>query len=390
MTEREGTRAALGVIVPMTLGVAVLTMFGMVSVKAWSEDEGTKQLIFMMFGLAAALGAQMVNYRTLLMFSPVLFGLSLLPVLYTIAGRFTSVPFVRQINGAYAWINFGTISFQPAEVTKVCLMLLLAWTLQGENAARSLWVLARTLVLGGVAIGLILMQPDLGTVLTLLAPMMVMSFVAGVRKRHLWGLVGLVALAAPVLWFSGHCAQAGCDLCPNVPGLNRLPQFVKHYHRARVEAMFSSDPRIVQGAGYQQQRALEALGSGGLRGKGAGNIEVGQRVPEAHTDMVLALIGEQFGLLGIAIVILAYLLVYGSGAAIASEHREQGGKLLAIGLVTLLAGQTIMNMAVAMRLMPVTGLTLPFVSYGGSSLVASYLAFGLLVNVARNQRRVRF
>ena len=106
--------------------------------------------------------------------------------------------------------------------------------------------------------------------------------------------------------------------------------------------------------------------------------------------MILAVIGEQFGLVGLAVILLAYALLTGIGATIAAEHREQQGKLLAVGLITLLAGQAALNMAVALRVMPVTGVTLPLVSYGGSSLVATFLALGLLVNVARNQRKVKF
>ena len=390
--QRDGTRAALSLILPLLLAVLVLTAAGMVSIRAIAVDEGTKQAIFILFGIAAALAVQMVNYRVLLALSPLIYALSLLPVLYTVAGRFAGVPLVRQINGAYAWILLGPISIQPAELTKLGLVLVLAWTLRGENETRSKWVLTRSLMLAGLAMFLILQQPDLGTVLTLIPPTLVMVYVAGVKKRHLLALMAMGMVLAPVLWFSGTCAVRGpsCELCSNVVVLNRLPQFVKHYQRARVRAMYTDDPRVLQDAGFQQQRAMEALGSGGLLGKGMGNVPAGEKVPEAHTDMVLALIGEQFGLLGVGIILMAYALMVGVGAAIASEHRDQTGSLLAVGLITLLSAQAALNMAVALRIMPVTGVTLPLISYGGSSLVVSFLALGLLVNVARNQRRVKF
>lgn len=390
--QRDGTRAALSFILPLTMAVLVLTAAGMVSIRAIADDEGlkqiraiagdegTKQAIFLLFGLAAALAVQMVNYRRLLALSPLLFALSLIPVLYTVAGRFAGVPLVRPINGAYAWILLGPISIQPAELTKIALVLVLAWTLRGDNSACSIWALTRSLLIAGLAMLFILGQPDLGTVLTLIPPTLVIVYVAGVHKRHLVALLAAGILLAPILWFSGT----------NVVLLNRLPQFVKQYQRARVEAMYTDDQRVLEDAGYQQQRAMEALGSGGLFGKGMGNVPAGRKVPEAHTDMVLALIGEQFGLLGVSIIMMSYGLLVGVGAAIASEHRDQTGKLLAVGLITLIGAQAALNMSVALRVMPVTGVTLPLVSYGGSSLVATFLALGLLVNVARNQRRLKF
>src|SRR5437016_13812963 len=140
--------------------------------------------------------------------------------------------------------------------------------------------------------------------------------------------------------------------------------------------MFDSDPRMLQETGYQQQHALIALGSGGLSGKGMGNIPVGRNVPESHTDMVFALIGEQFGFFGSAVVLAAYLVLFTAGIEIAASTREPFGRLVAIGIVALLAGQTFLNVMVSVGLMPVTGVTLPFISYGGSSLVASFMSAG--------------
>ena len=382
---------------PIIFAALVLTAMGLVSIQAWSvvqggmaADDGRKQLVFFCFAVAGLLLSQWVNYRKLLALSGVFYILSLLPVLYTVAGRFTSVPLVRPINGSCHWILFGPISFQPSEVAKLTLVMLLAWSMRNENPRGQSWGwLLRALLLAALPLGLVLEQPDLGTALTMIPPVLLMIYAAGVKLRYL-GILGLVGLlVAPVLWFSGTCHEEGCTICPQVPVLRALPQFVKHYQRARVYAMFTNDPRVMLGKGYQQQRALETLGSGGLKGKGAGNIPIGRGVPEGHTDMVLALIGEQFGLTGIGIVLLAYSLLFASGLTIAAKHLEGAGRMLALGLVTLLAGQMLLNMMVCLRLMPVTGVTLPFVSYGGTSLVTSYLAIGLLLNVARNQPRRR-
>jgi len=164
-------------------------------------------------------------------------------------------------------------------------------------------------------------------------------------------------------------------------------QLVKDYQRARVRALFSgeNDPATQQKENYQTYRATIAFASGGPTGKGPGNIPVGQHVPEAHNDMVFALIGEQFGFLGSAVVLGAYIVLFAAGIEIAAATKEPFGRLIALGIVAMLAGQTFINLMVATRLMPVTGVTLPFVSYGGTSLLASYMAAGLLLNVGQNR-----
>lgn len=167
------------------------------------------------------------------------------------------------------------------------------------------------------------------------------------------------------------------------PVLRHLPALVKNYQRQRVYAMFSDDPAVLQKYGFQSERALIAFGSGGVSGRGALNIPVGRLVPEAHNDMILALIGEQFGFIGSIILLAAYLVLFVTGIEIASATREPFGRLIAVGIVALFAGQTFLNLMVAVKLMPVTGVTLPFVSYGGSSLLASFIAAGLLLNIGQ-------
>jgi len=160
---------------------------------------------------------------------------------------------------------------------------------------------------------------------------------------------------------------------------------VKQYQRNRVYAMFSQDPAVLQRTGFQQEHALIAMGSGGITGKGPGIIPVGQRVTEAHNDMIFALVGEQFGFIGSAAVLGAYLVLFAAGIEIAAATREPFGRLIALGIVSILAGQTFLNLMVTTRLMPVTGITLPFVSYGGSSLLASFIAAGLLLNIGQHR-----
>lgn len=388
--QRDGLRAALGYFVPLLISAVVLAALGVVSVRAWDGAEGGKQAVFLCFGLAAMLAVQAINYRDLLMIAPILLAGSMLLVAYTVAGRFVPVPLVRPVNKAWLWIFLGPVNLQPAELVKISLIMMMAWFTKDEARRQSSFQTMLVIVaMFAVSAGLILMQPDLGTALTLIPPVFAMMILAEVKKRHLFGLVALGLAVAPVLWFAGTCPDHGrnCPLSPNVPILNKLPQFVKDYQRGRVQAMFSDDARMRQGFGYQQERSLQAIGSGGLTGKGLGNIPAGRGIPEGHTDMIIALIAEQFGLLGITIVLCSYGLLIGTTAAVAGMTRDFAGRSLVVGITALLVGQAILNLAVALRLMPVTGVTLPFVSYGGSSLVASFMAIGLIANVARHQRR---
>ena len=191
-------------------------------------------------------------------------------------------------------------------------------------------------------------------------------------------LMGLAVI--PLAWFCGAQPEG-----PGLPVLKHIPAFVKKYQRDRVYAMFKHDPRTLRESQYQTQRAITAFASGGVTGNGPGKIPIGINVPENHNDMIFALVGEQFGLVGAAVVLGAFLVLFVAGTEIAAATREPFGRLIAVGIIAMLASQTFVNLMVMMRLMPVTGITLPFVSYGGSSLVTNFMAVGLLLNVGQNR-----
>ena len=234
-------------------------------------------------------------------------------------------------------------------------------------------------------LALILKQPDLGTALVFIPILFAMLFVAGAKISHLLAVVLMGASLVPVAWLAGTDNKGNPH--SRLPGFKYLPTMVKDYQRARVNALFTGeeDPAAQNNQNYQTHRAMTAFASGGPTGKGPGDIPVGRNVPEAHHDMIFALIGEQFGFIGSAVVLGAYIVLFAAGSEISAATREPFGKLIALGIVAMLAGQTFINLLVVMRLMPVTGITLPFVSYGGSSLLASYMAAGLLLNVGQNR-----
>jgi cell division protein FtsW (lipid II flippase) len=371
---------------PVLVSVYVLCTLGVCSIWADLPSQGKKQVLFIAIGTCCLVAFQAVNYQRIGRWSWAFYLLAIALIVYTIvpfthAPKGSSAPLrVPDRNGAFAWINLGPIALQPAELMKIGFVMVLARYLRFRSNYRTLKGLVPPFMLALVPVALIINQPDLGTALTFIPVLFVMLFVAGAKLWHLAAVLGMGVLVAPVMWLAGPAPEG-----PGLPVFKYLPTMVRPYQRERVQAMFADNPKISREKGYQQKRALIAFGSGGVTGKGIGQIPVGEYVPEKHNDMVFSLIGEQFGLFGAAVVLGAYGILFAAGIEIASATREPFGRLVAIGVVALLAGQTFLNLMVCLKLMPVTGVTLPFVSYGGSSLLASFIAAGLLLNIGQNR-----
>ena len=373
---------------PVLVAVLVLSLTGVITIWGDAPEDGHKQLVFMFIGLGCMIAFQAVNYQILGRFAWGFYVIANLLVLYTVVGTVVHVPGVKQINGACNWINLPGFSLQPSELVKLGFCAVMARYMRFRTDYRNFGGLFVPFALCFGPVALIMKQPDLGTALTFIPALFVILFVAGARVAHLFLIVGVGVFFTPLLWFSGSCKVPGCTVCPRIPVLKHLPQFVKHYQRERVYAMFSDDPSILQGVGYQQEHAVIAFGSGGFSGKGMGNIPIGKMVPESHNDMIFALVGEQFGFWGVAVVLGAYFALFTAGIEIAASTREPFGKLVAVGVITLMAGQSFLNIMVCLRVFPVTGVTLPFLSYGGSSLVTSFMAAGLLLNIGQSRTLV--
>lgn len=363
---------------PVLVAVAVLCTLGAMSIRADSVEDGNKQLLFLGVGVAGMSLFQAVNYLKIGRFAWAFYFVSLLMLVYTVL-PFTHGDGILRVpyrNGAYNWINLGPASLQPAELAKIAFVLAMARYLRFRSNYRSLRGLMPPFALAVFPLFLILKQPDLGTALVFIPALFAMLFVAGAKIKHLAAIAAVGVVFAPVAWFAGPDS--------NVPGLKHLPALIKGYQRDRIRGLFSDDPSLAN-INYQQERALLAFGSGGFSGEGPGNIPIGRHVPESHNDMVFALIGEQFGFIGSVATLVAYIILFASGIEIAANTKEPFARLIAVGLVAMLASQTFLNVMVCLRLAPVTGVTLPFVSYGGSSLLASFLAVGLLLNVGQNR-----
>ena len=380
---RVWERLAIATNWPVLASIMILSTVGIVSIWAYDHarivprGEGLRQLSYLGIAILCLVAFQIVNYQRIGRFAWLFYGMAFLPLLYTVLGSAIGgenpLPFVTRRNGAYNWISLpGGMSVQPAEVMKVAFIMAMARYLRYRENYRSLIGLVPPFALCFAPVLLILKQPDLGTALVFGPTLLAMLFVAGARMKHVLTIVGAGLICVPCLWLAG---QKG------TPIFEHLPMVISGYQRGRVMAMFRDDDRY----GYQQQQALIAFGSGGLFGKGIGNIPAGRLVPEGQNDMIFALIGEQFGMVGAFVVIIAYCVLFAAGVEISSATREPFGRLVAVGIVAILGAQTFLNVAVALKIMPVTGITLPFISAGGSSLIASYMFAGLLLNIGQNR-----
>ena len=361
-TPRSNGQLEARLLVLVTLG---LVAFGLVMVFSATSapaalgdgDPGRylkRQAIYALLGLVLLVALSRVDFRSLRALAPplVLGSVVLLLAVLALGGS---------VNGARRWLTFGPATFQPSELAKLALAIWIAGYLARRRAPQRLGELLRPVgLLTGVFCVLLLAQPDLGTAITIVVMLAAVLLVAGTAPRALAGGLGIAAaLALVAIWF-------------------------EPYRRARIFSFL--DPwRDAEGAGFQSVQAMIGLGSGGVFGVGLGeSVAKMNYLPEAHTDMIFAIIGEELGLLGAAAVIAAYATFAYAGLRTALRCRDPFGKRLAAGLTVLVCGQAALNLAAVLGLAPLTGVPLPFVSYGGSSLVVLLTAVGVLLNIAVN------
>ena len=317
-----------------------------------------RQVVWAMLGLALMAAAMRMDHE-LLEHKPVVAVLLLVTFLLLAA---TFVPGIgRTINGARRWIKLGIFTFQPAELAKLTLVVYLSSYLSSrktlvQNFQRGL---APAFAVTGVFLGMVLLQPDFGTVMAMGAVILLMLLAGGARIAH---LAALLAVAVPLAYLAiAHKAYR----------LRRIMSFLNPW----------DDP---QGAGHQIIQSYLAFGSGGVFGRGLG--EGRQKLlflPERHSDFIYAVIGEELGLIGAAAVLLLFGIILWRGIRIALKS-EGFSRMLALGITVLISVQAIINMAVVTGIMPTKGIALPLVSYGGSALVVTLAALGVLLNISKD------
>jgi rod shape-determining protein RodA len=329
----------------------------------------TKQLAFFVTGLGLMLLVLIPSYQKIGRYAYPFYILAIILLLPLVIDRYFDLPFVPVSRGTRRWLRFGVLGIQPSEFMKVALILCLARYLRFRDTYRTWPGLIPPFLLTVLPMFLILFQPDLGTLLMLLPVLFAMLFVAGARLRHLVIVVLLGCATLPIFYRFG----------------------MKDYQRTRIQVLFRQndpDERWHLKEGYQLRQSKIALGTGGVTGEGYGEgifVQYDRLLPEEHNDFIFAIIGHQWGLIGGLLVILAYGLIIVFGLEVATVTNDPFGRLLAVGVIVMIVVQALLNICMNIGLAPITGMPLPFVSAGGSSLWANFIALGLLVNVA--QRR---
>ncbi len=269
--------------------------------------------------------------------------------------------------GAQRWLQLGPISIQPSEFSKLIMIICLASVLDEKvGALNSLQDLLPVAVYIGVPFLLVLKQPDLGTSLVFMAIFLGMVLVCGINLRMLLGIFVVGIAAMPILW-----------------------NFLKDYQKMRITVFL--DPNVDPlGSGYHIIQSKIAIGSGMLFGKGLfeGTQSQLNFLPENHTDFIFAVVGEEFGFIGAVILLTLYLIVMLRGIQIAREARDTFGRLLAVGITSMLAFHVLVNVGMTTGIMPVTGIPLPLMSYGISSLTTNIMAIAILMNIHMRKNKL--
>ncbi len=381
----------------MVTASAMLMFIGMLCIYASDPHDNfwIRQMVFVFVGTAAFIGINTFHYRLLGPLSYWIYGLVLILLMVLLIEKFVPMPaFWRQIvpvvNGSRRWIRVAGMQVQPSEFCKIAYILSLSWYLRYRNNYRRLEGLIAPFALTILAMLLILLEPDLGTVLLMMPILFATLFAAGAKKRHLFAIIALGVAASPFLWMNMHAYQririAGV-LLQNETIYNAAKE---HPRLANILAGSSANLNSwKRDKGYHLENSKQAIASGGLFGYGFGKgpylSEGKMHLPEAHNDFIFALIAHQWGFAGCLLVFMLYCIISACGLEIAWHNTDPYGRLIAIGIIAMFMVQVVVNTSMTMGLMPITGLTLPLVSYGGSSLIVNMMAIGLLNNIGRDR-----
>jgi rod shape determining protein RodA len=367
---------------PFLISLVLIIGFGLVVLSSASQGISgdpyfyvKKQVLFLGVGLIAALLVLRYDYSHLRRYGIILYGLSVfLLIAVLVVGE--------EVRGTTGWISLGPLpALQPAEFTKIMLAISFADFLnKRKGMLNTLGEILPCIVYMGVPFVLILMQPDLGTALVYIAMTVVMMFVAGANPRILGGLIALGAGFIGLMLFMHF--QYGMWLPLEDYQIKRLTVFLNPYE----------DGKGGRGAGWNTIQSLIAIGSGGLTGLGLFNGTQVQLnfLPEHHTDFIYAVIGEEMGFIGAAGVILLYTILLLRAIYISFHAKDLFGTLIVTGITAMWLFHIFENIGMSIGIMPITGIPLPFLSYGGSSMITNLIAVGLVLSVNVRGRKIVF
>ena len=357
---RQGLLAVFHIDLPLLVGLLLLCGFGLVVLySASGEDlaQVKRQAIRIILALGIMLAIAQVRPATLRRWSPWLYGLGLLMLIAVLA-------FGEVGKGAQRWLDLGIVRFQPSEMVKLAVPLMITWYLAEKRLPPSWQRLSVAALMIVIPVLLIAKQPDLGTALLVASAGVFVLFLAGISWRLMGGLMIAAAAAAPVAWY-----------------------MMRDYQRQRV-LTFLDPEKDPLGSGYHIIQSKIAIGSGGLYGKGWLNGTQSQLdfLPERHTDFIFAVLSEEFGLIGVMILLALYLFVIARGLYISTRAQDTFTRLLAGSLTLVFFVYLFVNTGMVSGLLPVVGVPLPLVSYGGTSLVTLMAGFGMLMSIHTHRR----
>ncbi len=368
----------INIYIPLTVIVLIIIGFFAISSAVEINRIGSngiiylqKQVIATLTGIFIVIFIQFFDYRVFKEYYKLIFWTMIITLFMT---RMYGV----NISGGRRWLDLGFINFQPSELSKIALILVLASVLDRKNEFDSIIDLILPFLYFLIPFSLIVVENDLGTALVLLAILIIMLYVAGVNKKFLYvffggGFLTIIAVIASHLYF-------------NTP----LP-FLKEYQLNRLVAFINPgiDPR---GIGYNIIQSKIALGSGRFFGKGLFDGTQNQLnfLPEKHTDFIFSVIGEEFGFIGIFIIIALYVFLFWQLFKVVLEAKDNFGKLVVSGIIAMFFFHVVENIGMTMGVMPITGIPLPFISYGGTSMVVSLIAIGIVLNINIRKKKLHF
>lgn len=329
-----------------------------------------RQMIWIVLGIVVMFTAMNIHYSKFKKWYVPIFIITVILLLF--------VAFSERINGAKSWLSIGKLGIQPTELAKISIILYLSAliTKKGERFRDFRTGYIPVMVIVGIVAGLIMMQPDLGSCLILVATSGLVIYAGGASMKHILGSIALLVLGVGIVMG----AKAAIDSL--APASEKVVAN-QDYKKGRIQAFIDpyQDP---EGEGYNIIQSLTALGQGGVSGSGFGkSIQKLDYLKYPYTDFIFPVIGEEFGFVGTALFLMLYLYFIWRGILIALRCKDPFGTLVGIGIMGLIAIQAFVNIGGVTKTIPLTGVTLPFISYGGSSLLVSMLSMGIMLSISR-------
>ncbi|MGN0406486.1 MAG: FtsW/RodA/SpoVE family cell cycle protein [Bariatricus sp.] len=354
----------------LVISVVALTILGILVIGSAQKSVQNKQIIGLGLGLCVMIVVSLIDYVWVLNLYWLIYAANIVMLVITLI-------FGTEVNGAKRWINLYFTNFQPSELTKILMVLFFAkFLMNHEEDLNSFRTIVTAVLLFAPTVLLIVMQPDLSTTISVVLVFCVMMYIAGLSYKFIGTMLAILVPTAVI--FISIAVQ------PNQP-------FLKDYQQERILAWLEPE-KYASDQAFQQNNSIMAIGSGQLTGKGLNNntttsVKNGNYIPEPQTDFIFAIVGEELGFVGCCIVIGLLLLIVIQCILIGIKAQDMAGRIICCGIAAQIAVQSFINISVATGIFPNTGIPLPFVSYGLTSLVSMFMGIGFVLNVGLQPKK---